>query len=73
MQVQVFIDGTLAGVSWPFPILFSGADDPDLWRPIGGIDILDLKEYEIDSKYIRLNYLSTELNLTLIASLVHGC
>lgn len=47
-EVELYIDGRLAGVSWPFSIIFSGGVDPALWSPIGGIDILDLKEYEID-------------------------
>lgn len=24
-EVQLFIDGSLAGVAWPFPIVFTGA------------------------------------------------
>ena len=47
-EVQLFIDGILAGVSWPFPIIFTGGIVPGLWRPIVGIDAFDLKEDEID-------------------------
>jgi hypothetical protein len=47
-EVQLFIDGNLAGVAWPFPIIFTGGVVPGLWRPIGGIDAFDLKEDEID-------------------------
>ena len=47
-EVQLFIDGTLAGVAWPFPIIFTGGVVPGLWRPIVGIDAFDLKEDEID-------------------------
>ena len=38
----------LAGVAWPFPIIFTGGVVPGLWRPIVGIDAFDLKEDEID-------------------------
>jgi hypothetical protein len=44
----MFIDGQLAGVQWPFPIIFTGGVVPGLWSPIVGIDAFDLKEYEID-------------------------
>ena len=47
-EVQVFIDGMLAGVAWPFPVIFTGGVVPGLWRPIVGIDAFDLKEDEID-------------------------
>ncbi|KAI1406950.1 hypothetical protein F5Y13DRAFT_176085 [Hypoxylon sp. FL1857] len=47
-EVQVFIDGQLAGVSWPFPILFTGGVDPGAWRPIVGIDAFELPSFEID-------------------------
>jgi hypothetical protein len=44
----VFIDDSLAGVAWPFPIIFTGGVVPGLWRPIVGIDAFDLQEDEID-------------------------
>ena len=47
-EVQLLIDGQLAGVSWPFPIIFTGGIVPGLWRPIVGIDAFDLRENEID-------------------------
>ena len=47
-EVQLFIDGMLAGVVWPFPVIFTGGVVPGLWRPIVGIDAFDLKENEID-------------------------
>ncbi|KAH8196210.1 hypothetical protein TruAng_009626 [Truncatella angustata] len=47
-EVQLLIDGQLAGVEWPFPILFSGGVDPGAWRPIVGIDTYDLPTSEID-------------------------
>jgi hypothetical protein len=47
-EVQLYIDGQLAGVQWPFPVIFTGGVIPGLWRPIVGIDAFDLKETEID-------------------------
>lgn len=47
-EVQLFIDGSLAGVVWPFPVIFTGGVVPGFWRPIVGIDAFDLKEDEID-------------------------
>lgn len=47
-EVQVFIDGQLAGVQWPFPVIFTGGVVPAFWTPMVGIDAFDLKEGEID-------------------------
>ncbi|KAF2635125.1 hypothetical protein P280DRAFT_412312 [Massarina eburnea CBS 473.64] len=47
-ELQLYIDGTLAGVAWPFPVIFTGGVVPGLWRPIVGIDAFDLREDEID-------------------------
>ncbi|KAL6716210.1 hypothetical protein ACLMJK_005776 [Lecanora helva] len=47
-EVQLLIDGQLAGVSWPFPIIFTGGIVPGFWRPIVGIDAFDLRQQEID-------------------------
>ncbi|KAH0553423.1 hypothetical protein GP486_006507 [Trichoglossum hirsutum] len=47
-EVQLLIDGRLAGVAWPFPIIFTGGVVPGLWRPIVGVDAFDLREHEID-------------------------
>lgn len=47
-ELQVYIDGQLAGVQWPSPVIFTGGVVPGLWRPIVGIDAFDLREYEID-------------------------
>ncbi|KAL1842016.1 hypothetical protein VTJ49DRAFT_6182 [Mycothermus thermophilus] len=47
-EVQVFVDGHLAGVQWPFPVIFTGGVVPALHRPIVGIHAFDLREHEID-------------------------
>lgn len=47
-EVQLFIDDMLAGVIWPFPVIFTGGIAPGFWRPIVGIDAFDLREPEIE-------------------------
>lgn len=47
-EVQVLVDGQLAGVSWPFPIVFTGGISPGLWVPIVGIDTYDLGSVDVD-------------------------
>jgi hypothetical protein len=47
-ELRLLIDGSLAGVAWPFPIIFTGGVVPGFWRPIVGIDAFDLREDEID-------------------------
>ncbi|KAI9835538.1 MAG: hypothetical protein M1819_001989 [Sarea resinae] len=47
-ELQLYIDGILAGVEWPFPVIFTGGIAPGFWRPIVGIGAFDLKEHEID-------------------------
>lgn len=47
-EVQVLLDGKLAGVQWPFPVIFTGGVSPAFWQPTVGIDAFDLKEGEID-------------------------
>ncbi|KAK1991417.1 hypothetical protein LX36DRAFT_348424 [Colletotrichum falcatum] len=47
-EVQVLIDGRLAGVHWPYPVIFTGGVVPQLHRPIVGIDAFDLRDHEID-------------------------
>lgn len=47
-ELQLYIDDSLAGVAWPFPVIFTGGVVPGFWRPIVGIDAFDLREDEID-------------------------
>lgn len=47
-ELQLIIDGQLAGVAWPFPVIFTGGVVPGFWRPVVGIDAFDLREDEID-------------------------
>ncbi|TVY67406.1 Peptide-N4-(N-acetyl-beta-glucosaminyl)asparagine amidase A [Lachnellula suecica] len=47
-EVQVLIDGELAGVGWPFPVIFTGGISPGLWVPIVGVHTYDLPSFEVD-------------------------
>ncbi|KAF1835090.1 hypothetical protein BDW02DRAFT_523995, partial [Decorospora gaudefroyi] len=47
-ELRLLIDGYLAGVAWPFPVIFTGGIVPGFWRPVVGIDAFDLREDEID-------------------------
>ncbi|KAK0128346.1 hypothetical protein ONS95_000319 [Cadophora gregata] len=47
-EVQLLIDGELAGAIWPFPTIFTGGISPGLWVPIVGVDAYDLPNFEID-------------------------
>ncbi len=47
-EVQVLIDGRLAGVAWPFPVIYTGGVVPHLHRPVVGVEAFDLRESEID-------------------------
>lgn len=47
-EVQVLIDGVLAGFVSPFPVVFTGGISPGLWVPIVGIDTYDLGSVDVD-------------------------
>ncbi|KAI1657215.1 peptide-N4-(N-acetyl-beta-glucosaminyl)asparagine amidase A [Daldinia decipiens] len=47
-EVQLLIDGKLAGAQWPFPVIFTGGVVPSLHRPIVGLQAFDLREHQID-------------------------
>ena len=47
-EIKVFLDGTLAGVVWPFPYVFTGGVNPYLWRPIPAVDAFNEPAYILD-------------------------
>ena len=47
-EVRVTVDGHLAGVAFPYPVLFTGAIVPSVWRPIPAYGAFDLPTYNID-------------------------
>ncbi|KAL1762199.1 peptide N-acetyl-beta-D-glucosaminyl asparaginase amidase A-domain-containing protein [Schizophyllum commune] len=48
-EVRLLIDGRVAGVAFPFPVIFTGGFSPPAWRPINAINALDLPRYAIDA------------------------
>jgi hypothetical protein len=47
-ELQVYLDGKLAGIAWPFPYIYTGGFNPHLWTPIPAIDALNIPPYVID-------------------------
>jgi hypothetical protein len=47
-EVQVEVDGKLAGVAQPFPAIYSGGISPLMWRPIMSVDSVRTQPYDID-------------------------
>lgn len=47
-EIQVLVDGKVAGFVWPFTTIFTGGFVPSLWSPIVAPTAFDLPEYEVD-------------------------
>ncbi|OCH93376.1 hypothetical protein OBBRIDRAFT_859505 [Obba rivulosa] len=47
-EVRLLVDGQLAGVAFPYPVIFTGGILPSCWRPITSYGALDLPTYFID-------------------------
>ncbi|CAK5277410.1 unnamed protein product [Mycena citricolor] len=47
-EVRLLVDGQVAGVAFPYPVLFTGGIIPTAWRPITSYGALDLPTYFID-------------------------
>ncbi len=47
-EIQVLVDGQMAGVAWPFPIIYTGGVNPYLWRPIPGVNAFNIPAYAVD-------------------------
>jgi hypothetical protein len=47
-EIQIYIDGKLAGIAWPFPYIYTGGFNPHFWTPITAIDALNIPPYKID-------------------------
>lgn len=47
-QVEVFIDGSLAGLAPVSPWVYTGGVDPYLWTPIPGVQTLNFKPYRVN-------------------------
>jgi hypothetical protein len=47
-EVQILIDGKLAGVVWPFPFIYTGGLGSDLWESIPPVNALNVPPYLIN-------------------------
>lgn len=47
-EIDVRIDGRLAGVIAPFPYIWTGGINPLLWRPLSSIHALDVPPYGVE-------------------------
>ncbi|KAH9064366.1 peptide N-acetyl-beta-D-glucosaminyl asparaginase amidase A-domain-containing protein [Lactarius vividus] len=47
-EVRVLVDGQLAGVAFPYAVIFTGGIVPTAWRPITSYGALDLPVYHLD-------------------------
>ncbi|BGP29039.1 hypothetical protein JCM10296v2_000775 [Rhodotorula toruloides] len=47
-EVQVRIDGLLAGIIHPFPVIYTGGANPLLWRPLASLRAFDIPSLFVD-------------------------
>ncbi|KAI0780713.1 peptide N-acetyl-beta-D-glucosaminyl asparaginase amidase A-domain-containing protein [Trametes elegans] len=47
-EVRLLVDGQLAGVAFPYAVIFTGGIVPTAWRPITSFGALDLPTYFLD-------------------------
>ncbi|OAV95954.1 hypothetical protein PTTG_04787 [Puccinia triticina 1-1 BBBD Race 1] len=65
-EVQVWIDDQLAGVAYPFPVVYTGGMLLSWWRPIAAIGAFDAPTYVIDiSPFVPILADSKPHNFTL--------
>ncbi|PLW51828.1 hypothetical protein PCASD_00823 [Puccinia coronata f. sp. avenae] len=68
-EVQVWIDDRLAGVAYPFPVIYTGGIIMSWWRPIVGIGAFDAPSYILDiSPFVPYLSDSQAHNITLIVA-----
>ncbi|KAJ7151570.1 peptide N-acetyl-beta-D-glucosaminyl asparaginase amidase A-domain-containing protein [Mycena filopes] len=47
-EVQVLVDEKLAGVVWPYPVIYTGGITPSNWRPLTSYGAYDQPTYWVD-------------------------
>ena len=47
-EIQVSVDGMLVGVIWPFPFIYMGGLNGDLWELIPPVSALDVPPYRVN-------------------------
>ncbi|ANB11054.1 Peptide-N4-(N-acetyl-beta-glucosaminyl)asparagineamidase A [Sugiyamaella lignohabitans] len=69
--VEVHINGVLAGVAIPFPVIYTGGYSPPLWSKIVGTNTYDVPSYQIDITPF-LPYLWSESGSAISLRVVNG-
>merc|ERR1719433_67358 len=65
-EIEVYVDGIVAGVAYPFPVIYTGGVNPLLWRPLSGIASFNVPPYAFDlSPFLGPLNDGSEHNLTL--------
>jgi hypothetical protein len=65
-ELQVYVDGKLAGSTYPFPVVYTGGINPLLWRPLTGIMSFDIPAYSFDlSPFVLGDGLQHKIMLTV--------
>lgn len=47
-EVRLLVDGQLAGVAFPYAVIFTGGINPAVWKPITAYGAIDLPTYFLD-------------------------
>ncbi|KAL7339552.1 Proteophosphoglycan ppg4 [Rhodotorula toruloides] len=47
-EVQLRIDDLLAGIVYPFPVIYTGGANPLLWRPLASLRAFDVPSFFVD-------------------------
>ncbi|KAG8217519.1 peptide N-acetyl-beta-D-glucosaminyl asparaginase amidase A-domain-containing protein [Butyriboletus roseoflavus] len=47
-EMRLLVDGQVAGVAFPYAVIFTGGINPSVWRPITSYGALDLPTYFLD-------------------------
>lgn len=47
-EIQVYVDGYIAGTTYAFPTIYTGGVNPYLWRPVSGIMSFDVPSRRFD-------------------------
>lgn len=47
-EIILSIDGLVAGILYPFPVIYTGGINPLLWRPMTGIQSFNIPPYSFD-------------------------
>lgn len=64
--VEVYVDGKLAGVADPFPVVYTGGIDPGLWQPLMGLRSADVPNYIVDvTPFLPLLWENAETSLEI--------